>query len=223
MGETRSQALGLRAWPELYGLEEAYRNLLRPPLPRPGKGRYLTDAHRAALDASLGAEPFRGLVCVCPVTPNARKAPDAVLALDRYADWIETVLLPEVARRAPLAGPVGLDGVSLGGYVALEVLTRKPDLFRTLGGVQTAIGPERAVEYAERLAKALRGRGAFPLHLETSTDDPFRGANELLSRELGRRGISCDLEVLPGPHDQAWLREAGTLAMLRWQERKLRG
>jgi len=44
-----------------------------------------------------------------------------------------------------------------------------------------------------------------------------------LSRALHERGITHDLAVLPGPHDQPWLRETGTLEMLLWQDRALFG
>jgi enterochelin esterase-like enzyme len=222
MGETRSAGLGLRAWPEFYGLKTAHAELGRPPLPATPGREFLTPSHRRALNASLATDPFRGLIYVCVVTPNARKAKDPAEALDRLAAWTEESLLPEVRRRVPRSGPVGIDGVSLGGYVALELFTRRPHLFDTLGAVQAAFGPERATEYAERLTAASKGRGAPPVHLETSTDDPFREANELLGAALSKRRLAADVEVLPGPHNQAWLKQVGTLAMLRWQDRALR-
>jgi len=222
MGETHSVALGLRAWPELYGLRAADEHLRRPPLPTSLGGEYLTPSHRRSLNASLAAEPYQGLVAVCVATPNVRKAKHPGEALDRLASWTEGSLLPEVRRQVPRAGRVGIDGVSLGGYVALELYVRRPHLFATLGGVQAAFGPERVTDYANRLAEAQKSRGAVPVHLQTSSDDPFRAANELLGSELGKRGVAAEVLVLPGPHNQAWLKQVGTLAMLRWQERALR-
>jgi enterochelin esterase-like enzyme len=61
------------------------------------------------------------------------------------------------------------------------------------------------------------------LHIETSTGDAFYRANLALSRELKKNGTPHDLVVLPGPHDQPFLREAGTLEMLLWHDRALSG
>jgi enterochelin esterase-like enzyme len=165
------------------------------------------------------------MVLACPVTPNPYRAGGA-RAIARYADWIEEVLLPAVRERAPMAaGPegTGLDGCSLGGYVAVEVFLRKPELFATLGSVQGALNTASAVRYADGIARAIERVGARPLHLETSSDDPYRRANEALSRALRERGVPNELRVPPGPHDQPWLREVGTLELLLWHERQLSG
>ncbi|HMJ14729.1 MAG TPA: hypothetical protein VK524_25130, partial [Polyangiaceae bacterium] len=116
---------------------------------------------------------------------------------------------------------VGLDGCSMGGYVALEVFLRKPEIFGTFGGVQSAFSTGAAARYAERLASAVKRVGRLPIHLETSTADPFRKANEQLSRRLSALGVENQLSVVPGPHDQPWLREAGTLEMLLFHDRNL--
>jgi hypothetical protein len=34
--------------------------------------------------------------------------------------------------------------------------------------------------------------------------------------------VANTLRVLPGPHDQPWLREAGTIEMLHWHDRRPR-
>jgi pimeloyl-ACP methyl ester carboxylesterase len=222
LGETGNEDLGIRAWAELYGLVKAYERLRRPPLRRTLERRpYFTEARQTELNRSLGAEPFRGLVLACPVTPNPYRA--GPQSLDHYADWIEKTLLPAVRERAGLEKntKIGLDGCSLGGYVALEVFLRKPELFATLGGVQSAFGVQAALRYADALAKTLQKVGPRRLHVETSSGDPYRKANEALSRKLTELGVKNDLVVPPGPHDQPWLREIGTLEMLLWHERAL--
>jgi hypothetical protein len=95
---------------------------------------------------------------------------------------------------------------------------RRPQDFACWGGVQTAIGVTMAPRYAERIAAALAEVGRRPIHVETSSGDPFRPANEALSRELDRRGVPHEFVMRPGPHDQAWLREAGTVEMLLWHD-----
>jgi enterochelin esterase-like enzyme len=88
--------------------------------------------------------------------------------------------------------------------------------------VQSAFGAHRADGYAERLASTIARVGPRALHLETSTEDPFRQANESLAAALARRSVPHDLRLVPGPHDQPWLREAGTIEMLHWHDRRPR-
>ena len=155
------------------------------------------------------------------MTPNVAKLANPASALDRYASWLVDVMLPRARKEAPVFGDAAhthLDGCSMGGFVGLEVFLRRPDVFGAWGGVQSAFGAPRAAGYADRLAQVVR-KTPRPIHLETSEQDPFRAANELLSAELKRRGVPHELLVLPGPHDQPWLREAGTLEMLLWHDR----
>lgn len=221
LAETRNETLGIQAWPKLYGLVRSYTRLLHPPLTRSAELGYLTAARLDQLNRELEAAPFAGMNLLCPVTPNPRGQSSIVA---RYAQWLEETLFP-AAREKLSAGEaklvLGLDGCSMGGPVAFEVFLRKPELFGTLGGVQSAFSEPSAPRYADRLVEALQRVGPRPLHLETSTQDPFRKANERLSRELDKRKVPHELRVIPGPHDQPWLREVGTLEMLRFHDRNL--
>jgi hypothetical protein len=226
LGETGDEELGIHAWGERYGLVRAYERLRRPPVERTEpKVRYLTDERLARINEGLARRPFPPLVLVCPVTPNPGRHASPARALDAYAAWLGETLLPEVGRRVARAdvSRVGLDGCSLGGYVALEVFARDAARFATLGTVQAAFGVHRARGYAERVAGAMAGKRKTPVHVLTSSEDPYRKANERFGRELERLGVSSELDVLPGPHNQPWLREAGTLEMLRWHARELVG
>jgi pimeloyl-ACP methyl ester carboxylesterase len=222
-GETGNEALALRAWSELYGLVTSYDRLKRAPVARTVKKTlYLTDEHLARLNGELGARPFRGFASLCPVTPNPHESGSAERTLDRYADWIESTLLSAARDKVSVASDpelVSIDGCSLGGYVALEVFIRKPRLFGSLGVVQAAIGKATALRYAERLAKVFEKVGPRPMHIETSTSDPFRPGNERLAARLDELGVKTELRVIPGPHNQEWLREIGTLQMLHWHDR----
>ena len=115
---------------------------------------------------------------ICPVTPNPREtASRGGYVLDRYSEWIEHTLLPPLARRAArMARGVGVDGCSMGGYVAAEVFVRKPHLFRSFGLVQPAVGEYRVARYARHLTRAVARHGLKGIHLQTSTADPYRGA-----------------------------------------------
>jgi hypothetical protein len=231
LGETSAPDMGVFAWVERYGLASAYGRLRRPPLARTSRdATLLPDATLAALNTSLAAQPFRGMVIACPFTPNMPRAPNPSKAFDAYADWIADVVIPRARKEAPVlpdAAHTSLDGVSLGGYVGLEVFARRPDAFVAWGGVQAAFNVGRLPAYVDRLAAAaakapaaLRKQGI--LHIETSVSDPMRDMNLALSTELKKKGVPHDFVVLPGQHDQVFLREAGTLEMLLWHDRRLR-
>jgi len=144
--------------------------------------------------------------------------------LDRFADYLEQALLPAVRAATPTLEGVahtGLDGVSLGGYVALEVFLRKPQLFGVVGCMQGAFGLALAEVYARRAAEVTERYGARAIHLTTSSYDPFRDAMQRLATRLAERGVSATFTLAPGPHDQRFLREVGTLEMLLFQARAL--
>jgi enterochelin esterase-like enzyme len=220
-GETSSVAAGLHAWRTSYGLEQSDARLRRPPIALSrDEQRYILPAQLDAIHDRLAHKPFSGLCVICPVTPNPRLARQPERVLDRYSEWIEHTLLPAARAAAPLdpARGIGVDGCSLGGYVAAEVFARKPHLFRSFGVVQPAVGEFRVPRYARHLARAMEHQTLLGIHLQTSTRDPYRGAVRALARHLKRQGARFTLDVLPGPHDQHWLRAAGTMAMLAWHD-----
>ena len=225
LGETGDERLGAYAWLERYGLGTAYDRLRAAPIARTSRRADWTDARLAEVNAALAAQPFRGLAIACPVTPNVNKAKNPAAALDGYARWLADVVLPRARAEAPVfddARRTALDGCSLGGYVGAEVFLRRPDLFGAWGGVQAAFGAHRAPGYADRLAAAVASAGPRDLHLLTSAGDPFQDANAALAKLLAKKGVPHTLRVLPGPHDQPWLREAGTIEMLLWHDRRPR-
>lgn len=225
LGETGNELLGIHAWGERYGLVSTYERLKRAPVTRTlPKARYLTDSRLKELNGSLERRPFQDLILVCPVTPNPYKLQPANQTLDRYADWLEETLLPTVRKRFP-ASPhplhTGLDGCSLGGYVGIEVFLRKPLLFGSYGGVQSAYGVGQGQIYADRIAELIGRYGPRALHFESSSEDPYLEPTRALSKRLDEHGVPHVLREAPGPHNQPWLREIGTLEMLLWHSRQL--
>jgi len=223
LGETTSEALGIRAWADRYGLCEAHERLRRPPVKRIlTDAVYLTDARLAELGTELERAPFRGLPVACPFMPNVYRAGPTGAVLDRYATWLVDRLLPELRRELGTTNvKVGLDGVSLGGFAALEVFLRRPEAFASVGTLQGAFGSGAMDGYAARIERAFALHGRRPLRIATSSWDKGRAANERLSELLSKRGISTTLSVSPGPHDQSFLREAGSLELLLWHDRAL--
>lgn len=225
LGETGDQRTGVFAWLERYGLASNLERLYRPPIVRTAKRGDFTEEHLRAVNADLAATPFTGFAIACPYTPNVNRAANLKTTLDGYASWITDTVIPTARREVSISNDIGrtaIDGCSLGGFVAIEVFLRKPQSFGALGTVQAAIGTHRAAPYAERLANVIKEHGPRGLHIETSSGDPFREANEALANELTKKGVAQETIILPGPHDQPWLREVGTLEMLRWHDRRFR-
>jgi iron(III)-salmochelin esterase len=225
LGETDSEALGIHAWQNRYGLPEAYARLVAPPVTRtlPNK-RYLSDVRLSEINADLARAPFPDLMLVCPFTPNPFKKDPSAPLLDGYAAYVEQALLPAIrGAAATLAGPehCGVDGVSLGGYVSLEVFLRKPELFGVVGTMQGAFGKQLAELYARRISEVTAKLGERRIHVTTTTFDPFRDASQLFAQRLKERGQNVTLTLAEGPHDQTFLREAGSLETLLFQARAL--
>ena len=214
LGETGDPRAGAYAWLERYGLGLGWQRLVRPPVTRAGARGEWTDARLAEVNAALAARPFRGFVMVCPHMPN----PSGPAELEAYAAWVRGPLLARARAEVPQASRVRdrtlLAGVSLGGWVSLEVLVRAASTFGAWAGIQTAIGTWAAEGFAEKLARATPKPNA--MLVLTSTQDHWRASSEALAKALRARALPCDERVIPGPHDQPWLREAGTIETLFW-------
>lgn len=225
LGETTSEGVGIRAWADRYGLVAAASRLARPPVVRTlSDANFLTDTRLAELNAALAREPFRGPAFACPFTPNVFKQPSTAAALDRYTDWVTDALVPAARQRlgsAATAGAVAVDGVSLGGFVALEVFLRRPEAFQAAGATQPAIRENLVPGYAARFSAARERAGPRPLRIATSSWDGGRKASLALVKALRARGVEAAFSESPGPHDQRWLREVGSLELMFHYDRVL--
>ncbi len=213
LAETSDEHAGSRAWVDRYGLATSVRRLMHAPL-APVSSRDDWGEALGTTNAALARHPYRGLAFACPYVPRMPAG-----AVDAYARWITQVLVPRVRAEGGErldASRARIGGCSYGGWVSLEAFLRAPDAFAAWAGIQTAIAREAAPTYADRLARVAGGR---PLLIETSTRDPFHDANVALADALPSRSVPCDAVVLPGPHDQPWLREAGTPSALAWLDR----
>jgi enterochelin esterase-like enzyme len=133
-------------------------------------------------------------------------------------------VLPRVRAELPVlpaAAATGIDGVSLGGAVALRVGLGNPDAFGAVGSLQAALGEDQITELTE-LAKAARATNpALKLRLLTSKEDYFRGAISHTSAAWKAAGIEHDYADVPGPHDYPFNRGPGAIEMLLWHDRML--
>jgi hypothetical protein len=223
----RGVAAGARGWWHDYDLGRAIARLRSPPLTRGDFQGFVSEDRLARINASLAQRPFRGLVVVCPWVPDLlsekdRTNLDAALPFGTFA--VEQ-LLPRVMAETPAQTEppaIGIDGVSLGGRVALLVGLEHADRFSALGTLQAAILESEAPALARRARQALAGRGARHLRLLTSDQDYFRGAIAELHAALNAEQVAHEYLVVAGPHDYAFNRGPGGIEMLLWHDRVLR-
>lgn len=213
---------GVMGWPRDYALLRAIDRVCSPPLTS-GDYEGLFDAKRLAdTNASLAATPFKGLVVVCPYLPDVDVRKPALI--NEYGRYLLETLVPRVRAELPVltsSSAYGIDGVSLGGAVALRVGLGNPEAFGAVGTLQAAIGEEQMTELTN-LAKAARAKNAaLKLRLLTSSDDYFRSAISHTSSAWRSAGIEHDYADVPGPHDYPFNRGPGAIEMLLWHDRML--
>jgi hypothetical protein len=217
LGETTDQTTGAHAFAARYGLLSAVARLMHPPLARTDEQHdYFGAGRLSELNARLKQRPFRCPVVLCPFTPNTYK-PGGDEVLLRFAKFITGPLKAEAEARTSATFPASrcmISGVSLGGYLAIEVFLRRPDVFGALGTAQGAFGPNQAARYAQGVAAATARCGPRRVEVLTTSFDPYRRPNQLFHQYLTEKKQASRLRISPGPHDQRWLNESGVIEML---------
>jgi enterochelin esterase-like enzyme len=225
MGESKLGAdKGYRAWVDEYGLVPVYEALLTGRVTKATYGGLVRDAELERVNSELKERAFHGLFVVGVYTPNLLAEVDHPERIETFAKWVAQRLVPKIRDTFPVADAgvrkVGVDGVSLGGMVALEVGCRHPEVFGSVGIMQPAIkGREAAL--AERLAKA-QETAPQAIRLLSSDEDPLLPVTRNLSSELRKRHVAHTLIVTPGGHDYAFNRGPGAVELLRFHEQVLR-
>jgi hypothetical protein len=218
----KSPPEGAMGWPRDYALVRAIDRLRAPPLRESDYEGFADVARMAAANAALAARPFGGVIVACPWLPDFHPAATADIA--SYARFVVGTLLPRVHRETPsLASPeaTGIDGVSLGGVVALRIGLSGPESFGAVGGIQPAILDGQSAQWTALARAARASRPTMKLHLLTSQDDYFRDAILGVSRAWRSDGIDHDFADVPGPHDYVFNRGPGSLELLMWHDRVL--
>jgi predicted esterase len=219
----RGLPAGAGGWRDEYHLDKARARLAAPPLKSEDFLGFVTPGRLKELNASLKQNAYEGIAVACPYTPAL---PDRSLAGSReFARFVTQSLIPEAAKAAQTKverSRTGIDGVSMGGRLALLVGLAHPEVFGAVGAMQPAIGPSEADELAD-LAAGANARQPIALRLVSSEDDPFLAAVRALGEALHERDVKHQLVVTPGPHDYAWNQGPGSYEMLLWHERVLRG
>ncbi|MFC1642590.1 alpha/beta hydrolase [Myxococcota bacterium] len=222
----KGPARGARAWVDDYWLPRALERLVRPPLLPADLLGYVEPGRLAQLNESLARRPYRGLIVVCPYTPDILAGNHPFSAARDLAGFLVDILLRRVYRETPAMGTpasTGVDGVSLGGRAALLVGFERSRSLGAVAGLQAAFDSADASELGRLAQLARKANPGLRLRLLTSQGDFFLAANRAISAEWRRRSLAHELLVLPGPHDYAFNRGPGVFEMLLFHDRALRG
>jgi hypothetical protein len=215
-------AEGALGWPRDYALMRACGRLRAPPL-RESDYENLVDASRLAeTNAALAARPFGGLIVACPYLPDVRPAVSG--DIDAYTRFVLGPLLARIRGDTPALdtpAATGIDGVSLGGVIALRVGLAFPETFGAIGGIQPAVADARPADWVALAQAARARRPGLKLRLVTSHDDYFHESVVALSKAWLGAGIPHDFLDLPGPHDYVFNRGPGSIELLLWHDRML--
>jgi iron(III)-salmochelin esterase len=219
-------ARGARGWVDDYWLPRAIERLGQPPLTAADLLKLGEPERIARMNAALATRSYRGLIVVCPYTPDILAGDRPFKAALPLAEFLVDELLPRVRRETPAIGSpesTGVDGVSLGGRAALLVGFERPTEFGVVAGLQAAFDSADAPELARRASAARERNPKLVVRLLTSERDYFLNANRSISRALSSAGVPHQLAVIPGPHDYVFNRGPGVYEMLFFHDRALRG
>lgn len=215
---------GARGFRDDYGLDRIDGRLRSPPITREDLLGFTDDARLAQINASLAASPYAGVVLACPYAPDLRDR--SVAGAEPFGRFVVEALLPkvrEVSGSPSKPERTGIDGVSMGGRLALWIGLRFPETFGAVGAMQPALREGEAGDVAKLAASARAKNPNLRLRLLSSEGDPFLAAVKAASAKMNELGVAHDLVIVPGPHDYAFNRGPGCAEMLLFQERALRG
>jgi hypothetical protein len=222
----KGSRLGARGWLDDYQLERAMSRLEKPPLEIRDFERFVTGERLRRLNAALLEHPYSGLIVVCPFLPDVLKGASAFGEAEPLARFIVEVLLPRVYAETPaLATPAstGIDGVSLGGRASLLVGLARPAAFGSVGALQAAVDAREIGRFSDMAARAIRENPRLVLRLLTSDKDHFLRVNQRLSSALKSKAVPHELTRVVGTHSYRFNRGPGSIEMLLFHDRVLRG
>ncbi len=217
---------GARGWVDDYELQRVIERLAHPPLVREDFKQFVKEPRRSRLNAALKDKPYRGLIIVCPYTPDMLTGDDPFGKAPPLAHFLVDELLPRVYRETPALGTpatTAIDGVSLGGRAAFSVGLLRPRAFGVISGLQAAFHSDKAGEIAQRARRARVDNPGLVFRLLTSDEDFFLSADTAIAESMRAAGVPVQFDVVVGPHDYDFNRGPGAIEMLLFEDRALRG
>ena len=219
-GETaKPPRQGAFGWPSDYGLRAWLEASAEGPvdpsmLSGIGDPRVLAKAN-----ARWRKEGAPDVCFVCPYyTDVEAHRPDDARPLMRY---LAEQVVPWAHGALPIeASPAmtSIDGVSLGGYLALRTACEYPTLFRAVGGLQPAMNRSDVGAWRRRLDRAWAANPGLELRLLTSDGDFFQEGVDGLHHALAAAGRKHRYLRVHGPHDYLFNRTFGSLALIDFHE-----
>lgn len=217
--------LGARGWVDDYWLPRADQRLRKPPLKRDDFLGMVTSGRLERLNESLATRPYRGVIVVCPFTPDILGGKREFSQADGFVRFVVDDLLPRVYRETPALGTpesTGIDGVSLGGRVSLLAGFGRPEAFGAVGALQAAFRPGE-VSNLLSVAERAKTKSEQRVRLLSSDQDYFLGVTRVMSAGLRKVGVEHQLDIVRGDHSYEFNRGPGVYEMLLWHDRALRG
>lgn len=217
---------GARGWVDDYALGRAIRRLAMPPLSAADFEGIAEGSRVKLLNEQLSRTPYRGMVVLCPYTPDFLSGDKAFESAIAYARFLVDTLLPRARRELPVEPSplaVGIDGVSLGGRISLLSGLYEPLEFGVVGALQAAFDSADAQRLARMAREAQDKNPHLQFRLLTSTDDYFLKANKAIAAAFAVGHVKHELLIIPGPHDYVFNRGPGAIEMLLYHDRALRG
>ena len=215
LGEARRGPVeGALGWLDDYALERAFGALARGRVESRDVNGWASEPQLRVMTRRLQSQPFRDVAVLMPYTPDLARETPGSEAIGRYATWITDELLPAARRAMPAlsrdARDWAIDGVSLGGMLALDIGLRHPEVFGSVGGIQPAVR-SHVDAYG-----ALASESTRCLRIASSAQDPFLRATRGLSRAWTRRHIRHELVEYQGTHSYTFNRGPGSVELLRF-------
>jgi hypothetical protein len=217
----RGAEAGARGWLGDYRAGNAIQALRRGRLTREDFQDLVAPERLDALNAQLQQRPYRGLLLVCPHAPDFQ-GPSRNEATDRYGSWLIRTLLPRL-RASFSTGAVGIDGVSMGGRMALRIGLAWPNTFAAVGSLQAALRDDDLPSLTEQATAYLRARPAGQLRLLSSDGDHFRATIARAHQALSQAALPHEHREVVGPHNYLFNQGPGSIEMLAWHDRILHG
>jgi S-formylglutathione hydrolase FrmB len=157
----------------------------------------------------------RGLILIMPEGNNSYYTNSAEKPQDRYEDYIVRDLIADVERRFPAAGDRthrAIAGVSMGGFGAIMLALKHPDLFVFAGGLSSALDVPSRPFSIKRVGQYRQHASIFGPWASQSrrASDPFVLVRSIDPAQAPYLFFTCgDLEgLLPTTHRFAAIMQA---------------
>jgi iron(III)-salmochelin esterase len=215
---------GARGWVDDYALGRAIRRLSMPPLEQRDFEGLAEPKRLKAINEELRTRAYQGLVVICPYTPDVLTGERPFDRAVPYARFLVDTVLPRARRELPIVDSVsatGIDGVSLGGRLALLSGLYEPKSFGVIGTLQAAFDSSDAGRLAAMAVNAKKANPRLKFRLLTSDEDYFLNANRAISGAFTQAQVENQLLIVAGPHDYIFNRGPGAIEMLLFHDRAL--